>query len=190
MDSDKQRLYFIAILPPLHLRREVEDIKRYFAEIYQSRHALKSPAHITLLMPFRWPQRREPELIRFLSRFASGISPFQVSLKNFAAFPRRVIYIDVEKNEAMETLAARLTEQIRRELKIFKDTYKNQGFTPHMTIAHRDLKPVTFMEAWPEFSRREFKAGFAADKITLLKHSGQKWEIQEEFPFPESGSSG
>ena len=190
MDSDKQRIYFIAIVPPFDLRQEVEDIKRYFAETYQSRHALKSPAHITLHMPFRWPQRREPELLRFMSRFASGISPFQVSLKNFAAFPRRVIYIDVEKNEAMETLAARLTEQIRLELKIFKDTYKNQGFTAHVTVAHRDLKPATFMEAWPEFSQREFKAGFTADKIALLKHSGQKWEIQEEFPFLENAPSG
>ena len=45
--------FFIAILPPETIQREITDFKEEIARDFKSSHALKSPPHITLLMPFR-----------------------------------------------------------------------------------------------------------------------------------------
>jgi 2'-5' RNA ligase len=181
MSKNQQKLYFIAVVPTEEIYVEATGFKNYIAENFQSKHSLKSPPHITLHMPFKWNEEQETQLINFLANFASGQSAFEIQLKNFAAFPKRVIYIDVVKNEQLENLYLQLSMAMRKNLKIVKDSYKNQGYTPHMTIAHRDLKPAAFDKAWPEFKGRIFEKNFLVDHIGLLKHNGKSWDIFRRF---------
>jgi 2'-5' RNA ligase len=183
MSKDTQKLYFIAVVPQEDIRSEVTGFKHYIAEHFNSRHSLKSPPHITLQMPFKWKEEKENKLVKFLGDFSSTQIPFEVALKNFSAFPKRVIYIDIVKNEYLEKLYFNLSSAIRKELKIINDSYKNQGFTPHMTIAHRDLKPAAFDMAWAEFKEKPFDKKFLVDHICLLKHNGKSWDIFERFSF-------
>ena len=46
-------LYFIALIPHTGLREEIREIKERMRDEYGAGHALKSPAHITLQMPFK-----------------------------------------------------------------------------------------------------------------------------------------
>ena len=50
--KEKKTLYFIAILPPDSIQKEVTDFKNHFLVKYGVRQALKSPPHITLLNPY------------------------------------------------------------------------------------------------------------------------------------------
>jgi 2'-5' RNA ligase len=183
VNKPAEKQYFIAVVPSEEISEEVTGFKHYIAENFQSKHSLKSPPHITLHMPFKWKEEKEKQLIGFLENFSSGQPAFEVRLKNFSAFPKRVIYIDIVKNEQLEKLYHQLSVAIRKELKIVKDSYKNEGFTPHMTIAHRDLKPAAFGKAWPEFMDKEFERNFLVNHICLLKHNGMNWEIFRRFIF-------
>jgi 2'-5' RNA ligase len=189
MAEDQQKLYFIAVVPNEDIVSQVTDFKKYIAENYQSRHSLKSPPHVTLHMPFKWKENKEKLLIDFLDKFSLQQNSFDVELRNFSAFPRRVIYIHVVENRTMAELYQQLSSEIRKSLKIFNDSYKNQGFTPHMTIAHRDLKPAAFDKAWAEFSGRGFEKDFCVDHICLMKHNGKNWEIFKRIWFGKNNSS-
>lgn len=174
-------LYFIALVLPPPLDEEVSRLKEYFRDRYNSKAALRSPPHITLHMPFKWKEKREPELIRALEKFSLGRHPVTVELKNFGCFPPRVIFIDVVKTSELEQLQKDLVKFCRSELNLTHANWRDNPFNPHVTLAFRDLRKDRFAEAWKEFHGREFGATVLINAITLLKHNGQQWQGVEAF---------
>ena len=67
----KKKHYFIALVPESPLRDEVDDFKREIKDRFGAAHALKSPAHITLQMPFHWLESEEHLLEKCLREFAA-----------------------------------------------------------------------------------------------------------------------
>ena len=180
----ENRLYFVALVPEAALLEQVRVIKEDVAIRFQSKAALRSPAHITLHMPFQWREDREDRIMEGMQEIAAEFSRFTLRLSGFAAFKPRVIYIDVEHSDALHALHKRTEKQMRRQLHIFGASWKNQGFHPHMTIAFRDLRPARFDEAWKEFKEQPFDANFEVKDLCLLKHNQKIWEVLERFPFP------
>jgi 2'-5' RNA ligase len=181
------RLYFVAIVPPDAISGQVTTIKEEFASRFNSAHALRSPPHITLHMPFKWREDKIQKVKAVLEKAAKQISPFEIGLDGFAAFPPRVIYVDIMQNETLE-LCQKSVIKAMRSLHILNADYKDRPFHPHMTVAFRDLKKAAFHEAWKEFQGREFAATFEAKSIVLLKHyhePGQtpQWVIETTFPM-------
>ena len=80
-----KELYFIAVVLPLDIRREVYNFKKIMVERYFARHAFKCPAHITLHMPFKWKGTQEGELYRVLNDITTAISSLEVVLQNFCS---------------------------------------------------------------------------------------------------------
>ncbi len=174
-DKNIEQLYFIAIIPPSPLREEIMTMKEHFRDHYNSKASLNSPPHITLHMPFRLKAKKEEALIKTLEEFADGQNGFEIKLKNFGAFPPRVIFVDVEPSERLETLQTNLHRTCRQKLNLHNANYKDRGFHPHITLAFRDLRKALFVEAWEEFEGKELDAGFQAESIFLLKHDGERW---------------
>ena len=176
-------LYFLALVPDPFFQAEVLKIKEYIKDVYDSGHALRSPAHITLHMPFKWRDDRIGKLKSALKYFAAGKPRFMVALKNFNAFPPKVIFIQVENNQHLEELQKDLGRTAGEKLKLENSLYKQKGFHPHMTVAFRDLKPAAFKKAWEEFQFKELEHSFEVNSLVLLKHNGKMWEIFKEFRF-------
>lgn len=176
-------LYFIAIVPAEEIASEINQIKEYFAENHRSKHALKSPPHITLHMPFWWKNEREQELLNFMQSFSKGKEAFEVTLHNFDHFGKRVIFVDVEKCEALERLYNQLTHAIKKSLGITNQAYKDRPFHPHMTVAFKDLRPTEFNNAWPLFAEKQLHHSFTVDHLVLLRHNGQRWLPHAQFIF-------
>ena len=80
-------------------------------------------------------------------------------------------------------LQADLMAYLENNLGIVDKVGKSRGFTPHMTVAFKDLKRNKFKAAWIEFENRELHFEFTALKLALLKHEDRKWNITEEFKF-------
>ena len=97
-------LYFIAIIPDAFFCEEVVSIKKYIRDTYGSGHALRSPAHITLHMPFKWRDDRLGTLNRTLKDFSAGRQRFSVELEDFGSFSKRVIFIAVNENDYLREL--------------------------------------------------------------------------------------
>lgn len=180
--SDFSR-YFLAVIPPAPIAERVMEIKTYFRDQYNCKAPLRSPAHITLHMPFLFKASKEVELLEKLKSAALSWSGFEIVLDGFGAFEPRTIFIGVEKNEVLMSFQKDLSVFTRRELGLFNTNYKDHGYHPHMTVAFRDLKKSLFPKAWGEFREREFQANFEVSSFWLLKHDGKIWHAHTECPF-------
>lgn len=176
-----ETLYFIAIVPPPDIQEEVTTLKKEAAEKFNSKHALRSPPHITLHMPFKWKDKRDNELNEMMAQLNEQLVPFKVQLKNFDFFEPRVVFVDVVENEHLDKLQAMVVTACRRSLKLDNANYKDRPFHPHVTIAFRDLRKPMFYEAKKEFEARTFERSFQVEKIQLLKHDGKVWNLVRDF---------
>ncbi|NET39513.1 MAG: 2'-5' RNA ligase family protein [Cyanothece sp. SIO1E1] len=158
-------------------------IKQHFSDRYASRAAQKSPPHITLQPPFQWPLETCSELQTSLRAFAGDCSAIEITLSGFGAFAPRVIYINVRKTPELLALQQALKTHLEVELGIVDPSAKQRPFAPHMTVAFRDLTSKNFRRAWPDFEHRQVAFTFVADQLTLLKHNGQRWLIEQAFAF-------
>lgn len=183
MDKSSRR-YFIALLPPVEIQDVVTQIKHEFAR-YDSYGALNSPPHVTLQPPFEWPHEQVPALEQCLSQFAAMRSPFPIVLSGFGAFPDRVIYVNVIQTPALLSIQADLMAHLETNLEIVDPTSKQRSYSPHVTVAFKDLSKANFKAAWPEYKDRPLQYIFTASQLTLLLHNGQRWNIYSEYPFPE-----
>lgn len=177
------RLYFIALLPPQEIQDNATQIKQHFADKYVSRHALKSPPHITLQPPFEWEDANVPILEATLKNFASTREPIPITLSGYNAFPPRVIYIDVVRSPELLALHQDFMAYLESSLAIVDQVGKTRPFAPHMTVAFKDLTKQNFKAAWTEFEKRQLHFEFTASCLTLLLHDGKRWNVKSEFPF-------
>ncbi|MER3493419.1 MAG: 2'-5' RNA ligase [Mastigocladus sp. ERB_26_2] len=178
-----QTLFFIALLPPQEIQDYANQIKQHFALHYASRHAQKSPPHITLQPPFEWSDQNLPVLEACLQEFASSQNPIPITLNGYGAFVPRVIYINVVRSPELLALQANLMTHLANQLGIVDKVSQTRPFAPHMTVAFKDLTRQNFRAAWPEFEKRELSFEFTADNLTLLRHDGKLWQVKAEFPF-------
>lgn len=182
MNSPKN-LFFIAILPPQEISDRAHAIKQHFADTYNSRAALKSPPHITLQPPFPLRDEEIAPLKGCMSKFASSQAGVKVTLDGFAAFPPRVIYINVVKTQPLLELQSNLALTLATDLQIVDARGKSRSFAPHMTVGFKDLSKPNFKAAWAEFQHQQLHYEFVATDLTLLQHNGKRWEVETQFPF-------
>lgn len=183
MKSKDSNLYFIAIIPNTKIVDELTEIKRHFANVYDSKASLNSLPHITLHMPFRWRDKKINLLHSTLIEISKSVDPFPVELKNFNCFEPKTIFVDVADNEKLNFLQYQVEKDFRMRLKLMNANYRDQAFSPHITLAFRDLSKVNFRKAWEQFRGRGYDSTFIAESVVLLKHNGEKWEIETEFPI-------
>jgi 2'-5' RNA ligase len=175
--------FFIALLPPQHIQDYANQVKQHFADNYASRGALSSPPHITLQPPFEWTIGNIGQLEGCLADFAKGRKFVPITLKGFAAFAPRVIYMNVLKTPELLALQADLMAHVEAHLGIDDPVSKTRPFAPHLTVAFRDLTKQNFKAAWVEFERQQADFDFVADRISLLLHDGKQWNVKTEFEF-------
>jgi 2'-5' RNA ligase len=179
----KEQLFFIALLPPAKVQREATKIKEYFAKVYTSKAALKSPPHITLQPPFKWNWEDVPILTQHLQQFAETQAPIPLGLDGFGSFRQRVIYINVIKTPELVGIYQQLQQYLEDSLAIVDEMAKTRLFAPHLTVAYRDLTRDNFRKAWPEFAAKKFCFEFIIPQLTLLLHNGKQWQIYQDFKF-------
>lgn len=176
------KIYFIALLPTAEVGKEIIKIKQEFAEQYGPMYALKVLPHITLQVPFTADPALEKAFCDELTEFAKTQAPFEVSLKGFGTFPNkqnRVLFINVEKSETMSAMHRQLINFLRKEFG-FSTMLARTGFTPHVTVAFKDLEDEQFNKAWPEYENKEYEATFKVNNLYFLRHNGKSWEVLQK----------
>ncbi|HKC67076.1 MAG TPA: 2'-5' RNA ligase family protein, partial [Bacteroidia bacterium] len=166
--------YFIAIVIPDPFQAELMSLKNWVKDNLNSKGSLRSPAHITLHMPFEWKEEKETVLINTLQQFSFSQN-FSIDLNNFSCFEPRVIFVDVLKNQLLEKLQNELVVYVQKKLLLLNQVNDMRGFHPHVTIAFRDLKKEKFYQAMDYFKTQTYKAVFEVKSFSLLKHTGKEW---------------
>ena len=177
--SNQTDLFFIAVVPPLEIQQEVTAFKNEAAAQFNSRHALRSPPHITLIPPFRWPSSDLESLTRCLLDFRFIPTSFSLTLKDFDCFAPRVIFVDVEAEPLLVQLQEQLAKAVEHSLGVkHKGPF---GFHPHMTIAFRDLEQHIFPQAWAYFNQKAYQRTFVVQQLSLLVHQASGWKENGTF---------
>ena len=181
MVNKESNRYFLAVIPPNPIYDQAQHWKEYFRDEFGSKASLNSPPHITLHMPFMWPDRKALMLKQKLAEFFHSQNGMTIQLSNFGKFGKRVIFLNVEQNLQLDDLHANLHRFCKRSLNLFNADYQDRPFYPHLTLAFRDLKTDQFDRAWKEFGRKQFEAGFQVMEVHLLRHNGKIWEAEKSF---------
>jgi 2'-5' RNA ligase len=174
-------LWFIAVLPPPEIQEEVTAFKLQAKERFKSKHALKSPPHLTLIPPFRMQEAKLDRLHSFLTEFAASRHSFELELSGFDCFAPRVIFVDIAPSEALNDLQAHLKRELLASFEL--ELRMRSGFHPHMTIAFKDLSRSKFEEAWSFFNRQTYERPFIVNAVFLLKYEDRRWKIHQQFSF-------
>jgi 2'-5' RNA ligase len=176
------RMYFAALVLPDDLNQEIKLFKNLMLERWGCKVGLRSPAHITLIPPFRMDGTMEEHFANDLNAWCKNIAPFPVATNNFSAFRPRTIFIEPVLDEPLKKL--------KRSIDTFSKTHTQYGaktdtrpFHPHITIATRDLHKRAFAEAWPLFEHKEFKGHFEATGLSVLRHNTVNWDVIHTAPF-------
>jgi 2'-5' RNA ligase len=179
----KPALYFIALIPTDEIIAQVTAIKSDFADRFKSKHSLKVIPHITLKAPFNSPAPGHDHLMNWFQQMPISVKPFQQVLQNFDCFAKKrnpVIFIRPVINEPLITLQKEIIGHFQKSFLSSAVSNTEVQFSPHMTVAYRDLQPAHFREAWEEYKLKNFEASFIADKFYLLQHDGIKWNTINE----------
>ncbi|GGI24941.1 2'-5' RNA ligase family protein [Pedobacter mendelii] len=176
-----ENLFLVCLIPPISIVEDVDEIRNQISEQFDVFESLKRPAHITLCSPLKISSLEQEKKFFNALENASYFKPFTQVLKNFKSFPQHTIYIDVEQSETL----MKLQSQIKVELKHIalisnKDVIQ---FTPHLTIAFKDVKPLVYSLIMKEYKDKNFKRTFNVSGFSLYKHIDKKWRPYKDFLF-------
>lgn len=172
-------LYFAALVPSQAVKEEVRNLKLEIRERVGAAHALKLPAHITLVPPVWLQNEKEPSLVDAIRGVTEKQLCFPVKLQGFGRFDQRVIFLNVVDPEPVKVLHHQIIEALKGILVLNEE----KELHPHMTLATRDLPRERFMETWEIFKERKTHLSFEAKAITIFKHNGKTWDVLEELNF-------
>ena len=175
-------MYFIALVAPEDINKQVLKWKHWMKERYQCEVALRSPAHITLVPPFWMKPELETDLTSSIGEFSKRRGKFSAQLNNFSHFRSRVIFIDVMPNELLTKLKDDLFYFLQAASR-YPLKEDKRPFHPHVTIATRDLHKKAFEEAWAHFREKKYAVEWMIQNISLLKHNGKDWDVIATSPF-------
>ena len=177
-------MYYIAIVAPEEIDQQVLKWKNYFKGHFECTVALKSPAHITLIPSFWMKEEFEDDLVNSIKGFSITKNKFEITLKDFAAFKPKVIFVDVVKSEVLNGLYQSFANYILIENK-FPIKIDDRSFHPHVTLATRDLYKKAFQEGWEIFSKKKYEASWIVSGISLLRHNKKNWDAIFTSQFVE-----
>ncbi|MDP4264979.1 MAG: 2'-5' RNA ligase family protein [Bacteroidota bacterium] len=175
-------MYFIALVAPEEINRQVVKWKSWMKERYSCSAALRSPAHITLVPPFWMKPEPEASLMTSLDEFSATQTGFIIQLKNFSHFKDKVLFVDVIPDDRLKGLQTGLHSFLtgKGEYPLKKE---DRPFHPHVTLATRDLHKRDFYEAWEHFKEKKYEKEWIVQGIALLRHNKKNWDVIKASQF-------
>jgi 2'-5' RNA ligase len=179
LQSVKEQIYFVAIVPGDSICEEITAFKQQLAARYGTRHALRTVPHITLKAPFKVIVEFETAVMNWFDQMPLFVQPFEQQLENFGHFdnPRNpVIFIKPVLNKSLVQLQKEILQNFVQAFPSLPLMKNELDFHPHITIGYRDLSYPQFQKAWREFEAKKYERAFVVNNVCLLKHR-QKWEV-------------
>jgi len=175
--------YLLVLSPHRDLWDKIVEVKKKFAEDYQSDHARWGKPHVTIVNFVQYIMMEE-RLTDRLNAIAMGYPPFKVELKDFGSFPSHTIYINVVSKLPIQNLVKEVRKESQQLMKLNDDNKPHFILEPHLTIA-RKLQPWQYEKGWLEYSNKSFTGRFIADGMLLLRRSPNEkgYQIVKRFEF-------
>lgn len=142
---------------------------------------LCQPPHITIKPPFKVEELSPYK--NYLEELCKKIKPFEVELKDFGSFEKKVIYLAVKKNQRLQDIYETIYLDIKNK---YNPKLAREEMIFHATLAYDDLDEETFRKAY-EYLRENFQPEFkfTIDKIGLFSQLPDEsgWIVIKEKSF-------
>ena len=172
-------LFYIAIVCPEQVEEKLSQFKGHMENRYGCRAAKKSPAHLTIVPPFRAETEMEQPLLDFVQTFNMGMVPFDVELKGYGHFGDRVLFVDVPANESLNGLEKEAMQEFSNQFPSIIFGMK-PDFNPHVTIATRDIPEGKLQEALDYFeANHPVEEKFTAKEMKLMRLVDGWWKLSQ-----------
>ncbi|HJU18248.1 MAG TPA: 2'-5' RNA ligase family protein [Stellaceae bacterium] len=172
-------------MPPLEsalviLVPEAEFLVRPFRDRYDPSAAVGMPAHITLLYPFKPPDRIEDDACETLRRCFSGFAPFRFSVAEVRTFADAVLYLAPEPDEPFRHLTMAVWQRYP-ETPPYGDRYSE--IVPHLSVARpaagQPLGPIA--DEFARVSRHRLPISAIAAEVALMETLSGRWQVRTRF---------
>jgi len=173
-----QNRYFIAFTLEGAARAKVSRLRSAISTKFDVHAALKSPPHATLKYPF--DTNNIKPVADAVKAYAEKLKPSPLSLKNFNHFDDRVWYVQVKPNRKQRAIQSGLVKLVRKTLALPDDPHETD-WTPHVTLAYKDLTPEKFKLIKNYLSDKNIDLKIPFNNITILKLVNHKWRIYKKF---------
>lgn len=174
--------YFLALVPEGKLQDQVTELKLLLKEEFNIKYALKSPAHITVKMPFSYNEQKENVLIGRLKDFVQNYDTMEMVIGGVKTFGDRVVYLNVEAGKDLYHFQSELKTFCKRELKLV-DELSDRNYHPHMTVAFKDLKKHPIPNIIKVLESKPISEKFVVNHLFLLIRQNGRWEICSKMEF-------
>ncbi|MFC3562674.1 2'-5' RNA ligase family protein [Pedobacter jamesrossensis] len=176
-----ENLFLVCLIPPASIVEDIDAIRNDISDKYKVYVSLKRPAHITLYNPVKISSLEKEKIFFKALENAAFSESFSQIILNFNSFAPNTVYIDVDKNSHIMQLQAQIKLALKPlDLLPEKNNFK---FNPHLTIAFKDIKPVTYPLIMQEYKGKNFKREFLVDRFSVYKHVDKRWQPFREFLF-------
>jgi 2'-5' RNA ligase len=170
-------LFYIAIVCPDNINAQVKQFKDHLEQTYGCRAAAKSPAHITVVPPFRAEDEMAAPIADFVQTFNMGMLPISINLKHYGNFGDRVLFIDVEPNPGLTALEQEAMSDFTQQFPSIIFGLK-PDFNPHVTLATRDIPEGKLEEAKAYFETNfPFDETFTSNALRAFKLVNGWWQL-------------
>jgi len=176
--------HFVGVLVPPSLAGTVENCRAWMSARYGCRSGYLTEPHVTLVPPFVLRDDApsdgdapEQRLEQALGEWTVAQRSFNARVRGFGAFAHRTIFARVEDDGRWSAwqrgARGAIAEAFPGMLPAARDTY-----TPHLTVANRDIPETGFMDALAYFAELELDEEFPVDRVVLFERRNNLWEVR------------
>jgi len=185
LQEEKFVEYKIMIQPGEKVSETVVAYKQLLAERCGYFPSVNSVPHITLAS-FQLDIEREEILFKHLDKYTSSLTPFQVSVNDFAFFDsvnnHGIAYLAIQNKELIIQLQTYLNVVLKLDVRVQKKHLMRTA-EPHITIG-RGLNKAKLDASKELFRDKKYASDFPVDKLVLLKRNSENFlEVSKEFYF-------
>lgn len=190
-----EQTHFIGVLVPQELTDTLLNCRSWMNAEYGCRSGYGTPIHITLVPPFHLDEQyTTKEVLHSLQTAVEKllissqkqnpdttshpIFPFTARVNGFDAFGDRTIFAKVLPDEHWQPLR---DEVLTSLLSACPGTTKKDArpFTPHLTVANRDIPEGASVAALEHFSELNLVSEFPVDTIAVFTRNRGTWYAEE-----------
>lgn len=175
--------YFLILSLPHLLQEEAIEIREDYHKTFETHHKIKGRPSLALALFLQY-ETMEEKVVNMFQHVASFFAPLEIKLQNFGSFPTHSIYIAVNENSPIYSLAKNIRSNSKGLLQVNKETKPMIMLQPHIGIV-RKLKPDVFEKSWLKYKDATFNSSFVASEMKLLRRltHDQKWQLVHRFGF-------
>ncbi|WP_336516660.1 2'-5' RNA ligase family protein [Pollutibacter soli] len=176
--------YQLVIEPHESLQKEVELIKRDFAEEFPLSTTSDKP-RLTILR-FSHYHSSENQLLSRFKKLSGILSSCKLELRDFGSQPSHTIFLKIVSRKHIDALTRQLKTEMQRFLKIDDDHKPFFIPDPQITIA-RNIPERQFENAWLKYRNTSFTGRFIAEEMKLMKRNKINQPYKYLLKIPLSG---